>query len=168
MRLASLLLGATAVLLASINATASIADTKAISQRKVGQNDNQAKRFLRTGQGNKLDIDDDAEERGMEKYGNLVIKLKDTGRMNTRLVNSAKLAAEKSGVKLTSADHLNTRLTKSAKLSAEKKSGVKLTDIDHLNTRLTRSDDLQKLRYAIKLRKRLKTPLTGKLKKRAT
>ncbi|EGZ06805.1 hypothetical protein PHYSODRAFT_306949 [Phytophthora sojae] len=117
MRLASLLLGLTAVLLATINANASAAD-KTIPQGNAVQNDNQAKLFLRSDDGYKLDAEGNAEERGI-LTGKEVVKLP-TDRLNTYITTGAKLP---SGIKLTDADHLNTRLAKGDKLS----SGVKWT-----------------------------------------
>ncbi|KAE9324918.1 hypothetical protein PR003_g16613 [Phytophthora rubi] len=125
MRLSSLLLGVTALLLDSTNAAASIEETNTaqqVSGDKISASDdeNRGKRFLRTDQGNKWDVEEDDEERVWN-----VIKLKKTDRLNTRLTSSVKVAAEKlkSGVTLRDIDRLNTRLSKSEKLPA-KKSGL--------------------------------------------
>ncbi|KAE9000599.1 hypothetical protein PF004_g14251 [Phytophthora fragariae] len=103
MRLSSLLLGVTALLLASINAAASIDETNTVphitgdqmSASNAVQNGNRGTRFLRTDQGNKWDVEEDDE--GDE---------------------DAKVTAEKmkSGVILSDIDRLNTRLTRHAEL----------------------------------------------------
>ncbi|KAE9100799.1 hypothetical protein PF007_g15375 [Phytophthora fragariae] len=103
MRLSSLLLGVTALLLASINAAASIDETNTVphitgdqmSASNAVQNGNRGTRFLRTDQGNKWDVEE--EDEGDE---------------------DAKVTAEKmkSGVILSDIDRLNTRLTRHAEL----------------------------------------------------